>query len=132
MSFVYDDGGRQAAGFEGPAGDCVCRAVSIASGRSYGEVRERLNLLGGTSRVRHSKRRASAENGLVTSRPWFALYMVELGFRWHAGDGDTSAGRFVVSIPCHAFAIIDGVVHDTHEVGLRRQYYGVVGYWHRD
>src|SRR5262245_46562233 len=30
-SFVYDDGGRAAAGFKGKAGDCVCRAIALAT-----------------------------------------------------------------------------------------------------
>ena len=32
MPFVKDDGGRAAAGFKGSTGDCVTRAVCIASG----------------------------------------------------------------------------------------------------
>lgn len=30
MLFVYDDGGRAAAGYKGTTGDCACRAVAIA------------------------------------------------------------------------------------------------------
>jgi hypothetical protein len=36
--YVYDDGGRAAAGYRGHAGDCVARAVAIASQRPYAEV----------------------------------------------------------------------------------------------
>lgn len=32
MTFVYDDGGRSAAGFKGKTGDCVTRAIAIATG----------------------------------------------------------------------------------------------------
>lgn len=28
MLFVYDDGGRKAAGYKGTTGDCACRAVA--------------------------------------------------------------------------------------------------------
>jgi hypothetical protein len=30
----FDDGGRGAAGFKGKTGDCVCRAIAIATGIS--------------------------------------------------------------------------------------------------
>jgi hypothetical protein len=32
MTFVYDDGGRSAAGFKGKTGDCVTRAIAIGTG----------------------------------------------------------------------------------------------------
>jgi hypothetical protein len=42
MKFVKDDGGRLAAGYEGKANDCVCRAVAIATERPYQEMYDRL------------------------------------------------------------------------------------------
>jgi hypothetical protein len=38
MTFVHDDGGRVAAGFKGHAGDCVVRAIAIATGIPYRQV----------------------------------------------------------------------------------------------
>jgi hypothetical protein len=38
MSFLYDDGGRAAAGFRGKAGDCVTRAIAIAMRQPYREI----------------------------------------------------------------------------------------------
>ena len=40
--FVYNDGGREAAGYKGKAGDCVCRAIAIAARLPYQEVYDRL------------------------------------------------------------------------------------------
>jgi hypothetical protein len=34
----FNDGGRGEAGFQGETGDCVCRAVAIATGKPYAEV----------------------------------------------------------------------------------------------
>jgi hypothetical protein len=34
MKFNYNDGGREAAGFKGFTGDCVCRAIAIATERA--------------------------------------------------------------------------------------------------
>ena len=41
-SFVYSDGGRAAEGFPEYKGDCVCRAIAIATGKSYMEVYDAL------------------------------------------------------------------------------------------
>ena len=38
MTWTFDDGGRAAAGYKGNAGDCVVRAIAIASGGPYSEV----------------------------------------------------------------------------------------------
>ena len=35
MEYVFNDGGRAAAGRKGYTRDCVCRAVVIASGKPY-------------------------------------------------------------------------------------------------
>ena len=40
--FVYNDGGRKEAGRKGHAGDCVTRAICIATGLPYMEVYNRL------------------------------------------------------------------------------------------
>jgi hypothetical protein len=37
-AWVYDDGGRTAAGFKGEVDDCAVRAIAIATGTSYREV----------------------------------------------------------------------------------------------
>lgn len=122
--FVHDDGGREAAGFKGSAGDCVVRAVAIASGRPYAEVHARFRI--GTGRVRHSKRRPSPENGIITAKPWFKKYMAELGFQWVASAKLPDIGRLVVKTKTHAFAVIDLVVHDTH---AKRVFDPREGYW---
>lgn len=121
MDFVYDDGGRQAAGFKGHAGDCVARAVAIASGRSYVEVYAALADGAGTER---KSRGRSARNGIHTSRKWFKDYMRSLGFAWtptmgigtgcrvHLTNGELPQGRLVVAVSKHYTAVIDGVIRD--------------------
>jgi hypothetical protein len=92
IAFVQNDGGRAAAGFKGAAGDCVARAVAIASGRPYAEVYERLAAGKAHQRVTRRDRRRpqrlngsgrhprTAGDGVSTRRAWFADYMAELGF----------------------------------------------------
>ena len=131
MAFVRNDGGRAAAGFKGQAGDCVCRAVAIATGKPYAEVYTALNEAGkrerGT-RVRSGKvKRSSARTGVF--KPTIRKYMASLGWTWvptmrigqgckvHLRADELPAGRLVVSVSRHCTAVIDGVIHDTHNPG---------------
>lgn len=137
MAHVYDDGGRAAAGFKGSAGDCVTRAVAIATGKPYREVYDLL--ADGAGNERKSKGR-SARNGIRTGRKWFKDAMKALGFSWtptmkigsgckvHLKPEELPSGRLVVSVSKHMVAVIDGVIRDTHDPsrgGTRCVY----GYW---
>jgi hypothetical protein len=126
MTFQYNDGGREAAGFKGSAGDCVARAVAIASGRPYAEVYARLAKGTGSQRAgKKGKRLASARNGINVTRKWFKDLMVEWGFVWvptmsigsgckvHLRADELPAGRLVVSVSNHYTTMIDGVINDT-------------------
>ena len=123
MKWVYDDGGREAAGFKGKAGDCVVRAVAIVSGLPYAEVYKAL--ADGMGTQRKSKGR-SARNGVSTTRKWFKDYMNSIGFVWvptmgvgtgckvHLSSDELPKGRLVVSVSKHYTAVIDGVIRDTY------------------
>lgn len=127
MKHIYNDGGRQAAGYAGPAGDCVVRAVAIATQQGYQTVYDALSA--GCATQRRSKhaptRKASARNGVWTRRQWFRDYMARLGWRWtptmgigtgctvHLTDGELPMGRLIVAVSKHYTAVIDGVIHDT-------------------
>lgn len=65
MKFVCDDGGCAAAGYRGGAGDCVTRAIAIATGKPYQEVYDALNALGATERTGKRKRGKSSARGGV-------------------------------------------------------------------
>lgn len=126
--FVRDDGGRAAAGFRGGAGDCVVRAVAITSGRPYQEVYDALSEGTRTQRLtKRGQRKASARDGVNVRRKWFRDYMASLGFRWvptmqigsgckvHLDAAELPSGRIVVAVSKHYTAMIDGVIHDTHD-----------------
>lgn len=143
MTFQYNDGGRQSAGFKGDAGDCVARAVAIASGRPYLEVYNRL--AEGNATQRRGKRpsrshgKKTAAEGINTTRKWFVDYMQELGFKWvpcmsigsgcqvHLRESELPAiGRLVVNVSKHCTAVVDGVINDTYDPsrGGKRCVYG--------
>lgn len=139
LPFVYDDGGRAAAGFRGIASDCVTRAVAIATGRPYHEVYDHINTyarqLGRNGRGRGQ---TSAREG-VTKRDTRAI-MAHYGFTWtptmeigsgckvHLRPGELPGGTIVVQLSAHVSAVKDGVIHDSHNPardGTRCVY----GYW---
>jgi hypothetical protein len=129
MKFKVDDGGRAEAGFKGTAGDCVCRAVTIASGKPYREVYKALAQgMGDQRRSKHVRTTsASARNGVNTRRKWFKDYMQGLGFTWvptmgigtgckvHLAEGELPPGRLVVAVSRHYTAVVDGVIHDLYD-----------------
>lgn len=142
MTFKYNDGGRAAAGYKGTAGDCVCRAICIATGLPYDEVYDRLsegNL--NQRRVKGAKpNQRSARNGIYTKRKWFKDYMLELGFEWvptmtvgsgckvHLTADELPKGKIICSVSRHVVAVIDGVINDTHDCS-REGKRCVYGYW---
>lgn len=126
MKFQHNDGGRSAAGYKGSAGDCVVRAIAIATGKPYQDVYDALNTLGKTERAGRRKRGTSnARTGVY--KVTFRKYLEQLGWTWHPtmqiGSGckvhlradELPSGRLVVSVSRHMVAVIDGVIHDTHD-----------------
>jgi hypothetical protein len=147
MTFQYSDGGRLAAGFTGKrdAGDCATRAISIATGKPYAEVYAELFRRGrefwGQVYIHAPKtvsRNASPRGGVAD---WiFRPYLEDLGWQWtptmHIGSGcevhlradELPSGRLIVRVSRHLVAVVDGVIHDTHDPsnnGTRCVY----GYW---
>lgn len=141
MKFIYNDGGRAKAGFRGSADDCVCRAITIASGLPYAKVYEAL-AEGNASQRRgkhdKGKRQRTARSGINTTRKWFKDYMASLGFHWvptmhigqgckvHLKDGELPMGRLVVAVSKHYTAVINGEIYDTYDPqrGGQRCVYG--------
>jgi hypothetical protein len=124
--FIFDDGGRAAAGFKGTAGDCVCRALAIATGKPYREVYDALNALGVNERVGSRKRgKSSARYGVY--KPATRKYLQSIGWRWvptmqigsgckvHLDATELPAGRIIVSVSGHITTMIDGVIRDTYD-----------------
>lgn len=137
LGFVRDDGGRQAAGFQGGAGDCVVRAIAIAAERPYTEVYEALReanaRYAGSRKTRLAKqiaeRGSSPRNG--NHRSVFHDYILALGFEWvptmavgqgcqvHLCRDEIPTGRLIVKVSKHLCAVVDGVIYDTHNPARR-------------
>lgn len=134
LPYVYDDGGRARYFKAKGVGDCVCRAIAIASGKDYKEVYDALRDAMGES----------PRNGVKTRSVKYKRFMSGMGFVWTpcSSVGDTTAihlyagempaaGRLVCHVAGHSVAVIDGVVHDIwdsryNSFGQPRRVYG---YW---
>jgi hypothetical protein len=140
MKFVYDDGGRAAAGYKGEARDCVCRAVAIACELPYQAAYDLINQWDCKQgrKTRKTGRTSAARSGVYKGTQ-HAL-MTHLGWTWnctmrigqgckvHLRDGELPMGRLIVSVSKHLVAVIDGVVHDTHDP-TREGNRCVYGFW---
>lgn len=147
LPFVQDDGGREAAGFRGSTGDCVTRAIAIATGLPYREVYDalhdaalerrnlaRLELRYGAQARRH----ASPRTGVP--RRVYDRYLAELGWAWtatmgigtgcrvHLAAGELPEGPLVARLSGHLAAVVGGALRDSYDCsrgGTRCVY----GYW---
>lgn len=135
-AYVKDDGGREAAGFRGPARDCAARAYAIASGRPYAEVYDELNAIGQTER--RAVKKSGARTGVHAAT--MRRFMEGKGWRWtptmgigtgckvHIRASELPSGRLILSLSRHYAAFIDGTLRDTYDSsrgGMRCVY----GYW---
>jgi len=128
MKYIYDDGGRAAAGYTGKCGDCVTRAIAIATEQPYEQV---YKAMAGVNESFRGKSRSagknSARNGVACHGTAFKRYMASIGWKFvatmgigtgckvHLADGELPMGRLVVRVSKHLCAVIDGVIHDTFD-----------------
>lgn len=132
LGFQFNDGGRQAAGFKGGAGDCVVRAIAIAAELPYMQVYEDLRIANAAYAEQRNDKlaRRLAEKGSSprngNHRNVFHDYILGHGFEWvptmkigagcqvHLLANELVEGRLIVKVSKHLSAVIDGVIHDTH------------------
>ena len=133
MEFIYNDGGRAAAGYKGDTGDCVCRAFAIASGKPYQTVYDDINRIAKNERTGARKQnRSNARTGVhkYTEKKLAALY----GFKWipttkigegckvHLTADELPKGTIIVAVARHLVCVIDGVIQDTYNSSIKQHY----------
>jgi hypothetical protein len=139
VKFQFNDGGRKAAGYKGNTGDCVVRSVAIGTGLPYQQIYDAVNNAALSERTGKRKRgRSNARTGVYKTT--IKRLMESLGWKWtptmqigsgckvHLRADELPSGRLVVSVSKHITAVIDGVIHDTHDCS-RRGTRCVYGYW---
>lgn len=137
----FDDGGRAAAGYKASAGDCVCRAIAIATQRPYKEIYDLI--IEFSKKERPSKRRKRSHPSTGVQHPTINRIMEHLGWRWkptmkidsgckvHLKAEELPPGRLVVKCSKHIVAVIDGVIHDIYDPG-REGTRCVYGYFYKE
>lgn len=136
LPWTHDDGGREAAGFLGSTGDCVTRAIAIATGSDYQQVYddlyERQREWAHSSRSRTAKRLRKRNNGtprLGVMRAVYEPYLLEehdfiwtpkmqvgQGVTHHVAVGEVPMqGPVILRLSRHLSAVVDGVLHDTYD-----------------
>lgn len=126
MNWVYDDGGRSNYFKAERVGDCVCRAIAIATGFDYKAVYDIINEYSKRERTGKRKRGTSSARDGVYPSTWKKV-LADLGWVWHPtmqiGSGCTvhltedelPSGTLIVSVSRHMTCVKDGVIHDTYD-----------------
>lgn len=132
--FQYHDGGRADAGYKGTTGDCVVRAIAIASGKPYQEVYDALFEIGRTLGLKKPSPRTGVK------RKVYDQYLASIGWSWtptmqigsgcqvHLTAEELPEGTLIARLSGHIVAVKDGVVYDNQDPrrdGTRCVY----GYW---
>ena len=139
MEFNKSDGGREAAGYKGTAGDCVCRAIAIATELPYQEIYELINSFAKNERTGKRKRgKSSSRSGVYKGTirkvmdklgwEWVPTMFIGQGCKVHLKANELPKGRLVVNVSKHTTCVIDGVLNDNYDCS-RNETRCVYGYF---
>jgi hypothetical protein len=123
IKFEYDDGGRQDAGFSEYAKDCVTRSVKIILGCDYLKAYELVNKYIDQIETKKVSHACMGVNNSTTKKLFGFL-----GMKWHPSNNlPKRKGKYILNMPNHVCAFVDGVVKDTHNYFEKTN--RVYGYW---
>ena len=141
MEFNFNDGGRSKY-FKGQTGDCVTRAIAIATGVDYLEVYKALNNLAKSERIGKRKKKISNSRTGVY-RQTAEKYLESLGWKWkscmeigkgcqvHLRESELPKGRIICRLTRHFTCVVDGVINDTYDCS-REENRCVYGYYYKE
>ena len=133
-TFQFNDGGREESGYKGVTGDCVTRAIAIASGFPYQKVYD--ELFEATKTFAESKARCKVARSLRKTgcsprkgvfREIYEPYLRDNGFEWvsvmgigkgctiHVKADELPKGNLILRLSKHLTAFVDGVLQDTYD-----------------
>ena len=120
MEYLYNEGGR-GEHYKGLVGDCVTRAITIATELPYDVVYNALfdiakNYKGNSKVAIRIRLKPSPRSGCyneVANEFLKALNIEEVRGKLKVNDQMFYEGRYMVYVRRHWIAIIDGVVNDT-------------------
>ena len=118
-------------------GDCVTRAIAIATGKDYLEIYNIINELAKKEKITEKKKKKSnARTGVY--KDTYKKYLESLGWKWYPcmqiGSGCTThlrkeelpSGTIICRLSRHLVCVKDGVINDTYDCsrGETRCVYG--------
>ena len=120
VSWKFNDGGRESAGYKGSAGDCVARAIAIAMERDYKTVYDdlaKLNKASGRSKSARKGVAKSVYKSYIESHGWVWVPTMTIGSgcKVHLRADELPKGRVICRLSKHLCAVVDGVVQDTYD-----------------
>lgn len=131
IEWVHDDGGRAAAGWKGEkVGDCVVRALAIATMLPYNHVYRELFSLAGESPRNGVKKEVYKRWMLDRGWNWKPVMGIGTGCTMHLCAEELPSGILVLSLSRHVATVKDRVLYDTYDCsrdGTRCVY----GYFHK-
>ena len=148
MEFNYNRGGyTRGSGLN--RGDCVPRAITIATELPYQIVFDELQRRQTEWRIKSNSKKAYNKKPhrnkcyMGTYKEAYKPYLEELGWTWvpkmFIGQGfktylrkeDLPPGRLIVKVRKHLTAVVDGVVNDTWDCSQGGNK-GVYGYYYKE
>lgn len=115
MNHIFTDGGRSAAGFSEEKNDCVVRAYAITTGLDYKEAYRLLEIWG-----RKQNTGVMLIQFIASERNFFPHTFTDCKKKTLTVGRfvkENTTGKFIIAIKGHAFALIDGIVHDAFRIG---------------
>lgn len=113
--FVYNDGGRSQYFSATHVGDCVVRAIAIASQRDYKEVYDYISKVQGYTPRNGTRKKCIRKVAEHFGGRWVPTMSIGSGCKVHLRADELPKGRIVCSCSGHDVAVIDGVINDTYD-----------------
>jgi hypothetical protein len=129
MRVRYDDGGRSKYFAASNVGDCVTRALAIATQSDYKEVYNAITKIVGYTPRNGVRSKDTKKVMELCGGVWHPTMKVGSGCTTHLEDDEIPMkGRIVCKLSKHVVAVIDGVIHDTYDASRDGNRF-VYGYW---
>lgn len=131
LEFVYNDGGREKYFKSKSVGDCVTRAVAIATNQDYKEVYDKIKKIVGYTPRNGIKKKDTRKVMERFGFNWVSCMGIGTGCTTHLRYGDIPTDRTIIcNVTSHIVCVKNGVVNDTFDC-TRDGYRCVYGYWYK-
>ena len=128
IKFKFNDGGRSKYYQAERVGDCVCRAIAIATQRDYKEVYETIKRITNENPRNGITKKGTKKVCEYYGGVWVATMNIGSGCKVHLKANELPKGRLVCSLSGHVACVVDGVLNDTYNCS-REGTRCVYGYW---